>query len=451
MTSRLPTLLALANDLASGRTTATRLVEDCLERIRDDNGEGSRTFIHVDVEGALAAAAKMDTLRNAGTHPSPYAGIPISTKDLFDIEGQVTRAGSRVLDKTAPAGRDAPPVSRLRQAGFISIGRTNMTEFAFSGLGMNPHYGTPLNPWDRATGRIPGGSSSGAAISVSDGMAHAALGTDTGGSCRIPAAFTGLVGFKPTACRVPLEGCLPLSPSLDSVGSIARSVQCCATIDAIISNEPHPTGETISLNGLRFAAPTNLVLNDIDPDVELLFLAALDRLRGCGVSIDNMAIPALDRIAGMNSKGGFAAPESYAYHYDLLMSRSRDYDPRVEVRIRRGSEQSALDYLRLQMQRKTLIEDVERATQGYDAIVMPTVPILPPTLASLRDDGEYGRVNLLALRNSTIINLIDGCAISIPISRRDEAPVGLMLAARHGCDRTLLALAGAVENALSQA
>src|SRR5689334_18427406 len=236
-----PTLTGLAADLDAGRTTARKLVDECLARIADPAGEGVRTFIHVDKAAAIAAADAMDHLRKANAAPSPYAGIPISIKDLFDIKGQVTRAGSRALEEDCtPAEADAPVVARLRRAGFIVIGRTNMTEFAYSGIGINPHYGTPKSIWNRRVGHVPGGSSSGAAVSVADGMAHGALGTDTGGSCRIPAAFTGLVGFKPTARRIPLTGALPLSPTLDSIGPIARSVACCATIDAVIANEIPP-------------------------------------------------------------------------------------------------------------------------------------------------------------------------------------------------------------------
>src|SRR6187455_704694 len=222
-----PTLATLAADLDAGRTTARKLVEQCLARIADPTGEGARTFIHVDKDAALVAADAMDHLRKANAAPSPYAGIPVSIKDLYDIRGQVTRAGSRALEDSAPAANDAPVVARLRRAGFVVIGRTNMTEFAYSGLGINPHYGTPKNCWRRDVGYVPGGSSSGAAVSVTDGMAHGALGTDTGGSCRIPAAYCGIVGYKPTARRIPLDGGIPLSVTLDSCGPIARSVGCC--------------------------------------------------------------------------------------------------------------------------------------------------------------------------------------------------------------------------------
>src|ERR1700748_784102 len=233
-----PTLAALANDLETGRTTARKLVEECIARIADPAGEGQRTFIHVDKDAALQAADAMDHLRKAKAAPSRFAGIPVSIKDLFDISGQVTRAGSRALEDSAPAERDAPVVARLRRAGFIVIGRTNMTEFAYSGIGINPHYGTPKSAWQRSVGHVPGGSSSRAAVSIADRMAYGALGTDTGGSCRIPAAYNGIVGYKPTQRRVPLDGGVPRSFSLDSFGPLANSVSCCAILDAVLADEP---------------------------------------------------------------------------------------------------------------------------------------------------------------------------------------------------------------------
>src|SRR6201994_1493571 len=271
-----PTLAALADDLEAGRTTARKLVEECIARIADPAGEGQRAFVHVDRDAALEAAEAIDRLRKAKAAPSRFAGIPISIKDLFDIRGQVTRAGSRALEDSAPAAADAPVVARLRQAGFIVIGRTNMTEFAFSGIGINPHYGTPKGAWKRSEGHIPGGSSSGAAVSVVDGMAHGALGTDTGGSCRIPAAFTGIVGFKPTQRRVPLDGGVPLSFSLDSFGPLARSAACCAVLDAVLADEPIQPLRPRAVKGMRLAVPTTVALDDLDDAVTKTFERALE-------------------------------------------------------------------------------------------------------------------------------------------------------------------------------
>src|SRR5438445_10615928 len=262
-----PTLATLADDLDNGRTSARKLVDECLARIADTLGEGARAFLHVDAEAAIEAAEAMDRLREVKAAPSPFAGIPVSIKDLFDIKGQVTRAGSRALEDSPPAEADAPAVARLRRAGFVVIGRTNMTEFAYSGIGINPHYGTPKGAWQRGVGHVPGGSSSGAAVSVVDRMAHGALGTDTGGSCRIPAAYNGIVGFKPTQRRVPLDGAVPLSFTLDSFGPLARSVGCCAILDAVLADEPLVALQPRPIKGTHLAVRTTLALDQ--PAAEL--------------------------------------------------------------------------------------------------------------------------------------------------------------------------------------
>src|SRR6201994_4985267 len=297
-----PTLAALADDLAAGRITARKLVEECIARIADPAGEGQRTFIHVDKDAALAAADAMDHLRKAQAAPTRFAGIPVSIKDLFDIRGQVTRAGSRALDDSAPADKDATAVSRLRRAGFIVIGRTNMTEFAYSGIGINPHYGTPKSAWQRSVGHVPGGSSSGAAVSVVDGMAHGALGTDTGGSCRIPAAFNGIVGFKPTQRRVPLDGGVPLSFTLDSFGPLARTVSCCAVLDAVLADEAVVPLKPRPIKGMRLAVPTTVALDDLDDAVARTFERALETLSRQGAQIERIAVPEFLDIGVMNSK-----------------------------------------------------------------------------------------------------------------------------------------------------
>jgi aspartyl-tRNA(Asn)/glutamyl-tRNA(Gln) amidotransferase subunit A len=441
-----PTLASLAADLEAGRTSARALVESCLARIEDESGEGRATFIKVDRAAALKAADAMDALRAAGAALSRFAGIPISIKDLFDIQGEVTKAGSTVLADAVPAAADAVTVGRLRRMGFVLIGRTNMTEFAYSGLGLNPHYGTPRNPWDRETGRIPGGSSSGAAISVTDGMAHAALGTDTGGSCRIPAAFTGLVGYKPTARRVPLAGSVPLSTSLDSIGPIARSVDCCATLDAILADEPARTLTRRAPRGLRLAVPTNLVMHDVDETVGRVFEAALSRLAAAGAVIEHVEIPEFEEVAGINAVGGFTGPESFAWHRPLLAAKREGYDPRVSVRIARGEAVPAANYIEALALRAGLIERAAARFALYDGVIMPTTPIVAPKIADLADDDAFTRTNLVALRNPTLINMIDGCAISLPIQRAGEAPVGLMLAGAGGSDRRIFEIAAGLED-----
>lgn len=442
-------LAVLAQQLAGRQITARDLVEGCVARIEDAAGQGAKTFIKVAAATARAEADAVDSQRRAGVGLPLFAGIPVSIKDLFDIRGDVTTAGSKVLRNAPPAAQDAPAVARLRAAGFIVIGRTNMTEFAFSGLGLNPHYGTPLNVFDRAVGRIPGGSSSGAAIAVTDEMAAASLGTDTGGSCRIPAALNGLVGFKPTADRVPRAGAVPLSTTLDSVGPIARTVACCAVLDAILTGEEAAAPEPFPLAGMRLLVPTSVVFDGIDKHVAACFDRALASLSRAGAAVTRLPLSELARVPELNANGGFSAPEAYAWHRQLLEQHAAEYDPRVCVRILKGREHSAEDYLRLGRERQALMKRVHAITSAYDAVVMPTVPTIAPALADLASDPEYFRMNALMLRNPALGNFLDRCAISIPMHRPGEAPAGLMLMGEYGGDRRLLAIARAAEAALS--
>lgn len=443
------TLNTLAADLAQGRTTSRALVERCLSNIAAPSGEGSRVFLKVDAERARRDADRHDQERAAGRARSPYAGIPISIKDLFDRAGDVTLAGSKLLRDAAPATHDAPSVARLIAAGFVPVGRTNMTEFAFSGLGLNCHYGTPANPFERTTRRIPGGSSCGAAVSITDEMAFAALGTDTGGSCRIPAAMCGIVGFKPTARRVPLTGAFPLSPSLDSIGPLANSVECCAIVDAVLAGESIEPLVSLPLRGLRFAVPRSYVLDDMDAHVASKFSAALTRITAAGAEVVEIPLAQLNELPALNRKGGLAPPEAYAIHRDWVTQRPDAYDHRVLARILRGKEQDAADYIQLLRARASFIERIANELMSFDAMLMPTVPIVAPPLASLDDDAAYARTNALALRNPSVVNFMDGCAISIPCHAEREAPVGLMIATLGGRDPQLLAIAQSAERALA--
>jgi aspartyl-tRNA(Asn)/glutamyl-tRNA(Gln) amidotransferase subunit A len=437
-----------AQALADGATTSRALVEECLARIVDPNGEGARAFIKVHANQARATADAMDSLRRAGRAPSRYAGIPVSLKDLFDIAGEPTPAGSRALVDAPPATVHAPVVQRMLAAGFVPLGRTNMTEFAFSGLGINPHYGTPRSPWDRAAGRIPGGSSSGTAVSVSDGMAVAGLGTDTGGSCRIPAAFCGIVGYKPTARRVPITGVLPLAPRLDSVGPLAPSVACCAVIDAVLAGETPTPPVPALLDGLRLAVPENFMLDGLDATVSAAFDRALSTLSGTGAHIVRRRFAEFDAIGPVNAKGGFAASEAYAWHRSLLAEKGSQYDPRIRMRIERGEKMSAVDYIDLINARQRIIASFDASTCEFDALVMPTVPIVPPRIDELDDERDYNRINLHILRNTAVGNFLDRCSISLPCHREGEPPVGLMLVGETMGDARLFAIAAAAEAAL---
>ena len=380
----------------------------------------------------------------------PFAGIPVAIKDICNIEGQVTRAGSVVLGDRPPAPSDALVVSRLRAAGFVPIGRTNMTEFAFSGLGLNPHYDTPRSPWDRETGRIPGGSSSGTAVAVADGMAVAGLGTDTGGSCRIPAAFCGVVGYKPTASRVPMDGVVPLAPSFDSVGPLARSVDCCAIVDAVFAAEPVPVDDRRPADRLRLAVIQDYVLDDLDETVASIFGRALTRVSAAGVDVVEVAFPELLELPEINGGGGLAPTEAYQWHRRLLSTDGDRYDQRVRRRIEAGAAMSAVDYLDVVAARRQMIERARATLADFDAFVLPSVVVVPPTIASFDSDDPdyYSKTNLLCLRNTAVGNFLDACAISLPASDPGEPPVGFMLMAGPGADHQLFSLARTIESLL---
>jgi len=293
---------------------------------------------------------------------------------------------------------------------------------------------------------VPGGSARGAAISVTDGMAHGALGTDTGGSCRIPAAYNGIVGFKPTARRIPLDGGVPLSFTLDSYGPIARSVACCVTLDAVHADEPIAPVVPRPIKGMRLAVPTSVAFDDLDAAVAQAFERALSKLSEKGALIERIAVPEFAEVATLNAKGGFSSAEAWAWHRALIARRGNEYDPRVLVRIRRGETQSAADYVDLLRDRRAMISRFDARIAPYDALVMPTIAITPPRIADLVDDDAYTKANVLSLRNCTLINTIDGCAISLPIHREGDAPVGLMLAASGGSDRRTFRFARGQEN-----
>jgi aspartyl-tRNA(Asn)/glutamyl-tRNA(Gln) amidotransferase subunit A len=438
-----PTLAELGAALRNGKTTSRALTGEALARIADPDGEGKRAFLRVYAEEARAAADAQDRQRAAGITGGPLAGIPISIKDLFDVAGEPTTAGSKALRDAPPATHDAPIVARLRAAGAVIVGKTNMTEFAYSAVGINPHFGTPGNPHDRAC--IPGGSSSGAAVSVADGFAAAAIGSDTGGSVRIPAGLCGLTGFKPTQARIPRDGAVPLSTTLDSVGPLARSVADCALIDAILAGEAPSIPDAIPVDRLCLAVPQTQMLDGLDATVAAAFTRACVALSRAGARLVDLPLREFGELPSLNAEGGFSAAEAYRWHAALLARRGNEYDPRVGSRIARGREMSAVHYLDITERRAALIAAVARLTAGFHAMLMPTLPIVAPPIAAFAQDAEYTRLNLLLLRNTTVINQLDGCAITLPIQRQGEAPVGLTLAGNRGCDKAILAIAAGVE------
>ncbi|MCC6890582.1 MAG: amidase [Hyphomicrobiales bacterium] len=443
------TLAGAAQALAAGEITSRELVEACLERAMDPAGEGARAFTRIDAQQARATADAIDRMRKAGTQPGRFAGVPIAVKDLFDVAGQPTTAGSRVLADRPPAECDAAAIARLRACGFVIVGRNNMTEFAYSGLGMNHHFGTPANPWRRDERRIPGGSSSGAAVAVADAMAVSALGTDTGGSCRIPAALSGVTGFKPTAARVPRDGVVPLSTSLDSVGPLAASVSCCAILDSIVAGEPIEEPAALAVAGLRVGLVGRYAMNGIDDTVAAAWERSLGRLSAAGARIMEIGLDVLDEIPRINARGGLVGAEAYAWHRTLLESKSHLYDPWVLQRFEAGRSQSAADYIDTIESRRRIQQAVRSRTAAVDVLLAPTVPIVAPRCAELADVEAANRTNLFLLRNPALVNFLDGCAISLPCHLPGEAPVGLMLIAGTGEDRRLLAIASAVESLLA--
>lgn len=421
-------------------------LEQALNRISDPKGEGARACLTIYADAARKAADAADARTKSGTPLGPLDGAIVTVKDLFDIEGEITRAGSRVLPtRSKPAAADAAIVTRLREAGAVIVAKTNMTEFAYSGLGANPHFGTPGNPADRK--RVPGGSSSGAAVAVADGMCEIGIGSDTGGSTRIPAAFCGVTGFKPTVKRVPRTGAFPLSFTLDSVGPIARSVADCANADAVMAGETPSPLATVDLKSVRAGFAQGYVIEGLDETVGNAFPQALAKLaphwKGSDIRLD-----ALDIMHAANARGGIAPPEAYAIHRELLAEAGEGVDPNVRARLLRSANVSAADYILAMRDRERGIAQMETVFDKVDVLVMPTTPIVAPTMDEVSTAEGFTAKNTLALRNTAIWNFFDVCAISLPMRFGNALPCGLMLVGRHGEDRKLLAIAAAVERQL---
>ena len=439
------TVAQLAAALAAGRTTSRALIEEALARIADPAGEGARTFIKVYADTARQEADHADLLRKAGQVRSAIDGLPISLKDLYDVGGDITRAGSKVLADAPPAKTDAPAVARLRAAGAINLGRTNMVEFAFGATGINPHYGTPRNPWDRAIGRVPGGSSSGAAVAVADGMGVMGLGSDTRGSVRMPAALCGVAGFKPTARRIPREGVFPLSYTLDSVGPLANSIACCAAYDAVLAGEPITPLPALPVQGLRLLRPMSSAFDGLDREVADAFDAALTKLSAAGAQIRHVRLPGFDHQAAYYKSGGYSGAEIIHIHKPW-MARLAEYDPRVGQRIKLGSQLTALDYVEFNQLRAAFQCEVAASMASFDAIVMPTVPCIAPTIAEAgASDEAYAKWNMRIVSLCGLINFLDGCAATIPCQPRGAAPVGLSVCGIAMSDQHTLAVANAIE------
>lgn len=443
-------LIAARDRVRNGTQTASDLLDACLAAAAAPEARHALTQLRADDARAVALAA--DNARAAGQPLPALAGLAVSVKDLFDVHGEVTTAGSKVLRNVPPALADAAAVARLRNAGAALIGRSNMTEFAFSGVGINPHYGTPANVamarLGDATPRIPGGSTSGGAASVASGAAFAALGSDTAGSIRIPAALQGLVGFKNTAALTPTAGALPLSTTLDTVCAITHSVRDAVVLHEVLADRSVAL-EGRPLRATRFAVARSVMLDDLAPAVALAFDATIDALSNAGASIEDLPLTELTELGEMQARGSFSAAEAWAWHRELLTRREADYDHRVVRRMRIGETMTAADYIDLHRKRSDWIVRMHAALRGFDAVLSPTIPILAPPIAELEHDDEaFFRTNGLLLRNTIAVNLLDGCAITLPCHSPGTAPVGLMLWAPGHRDDRLLDTALAVEAAL---
>ncbi len=429
-------------------TTTRDKLETILARLAGRAAD-ERVFLRVYEDAARIAADAADARRRGGLSFGPLDGAIVSIKDLFDVAGETTLAGSIALRDAPPADRDAAIVRRLRQAGAVIVGRTNMVEFAFSGLGLNPHYGTPGNAADPS--RIPGGSSSGAGVSVAEGTSEISIGSDTGGSVRIPAALNGVVGFKPTAHRVPLDGTFPLAPSLDSIGPLARNVQDCAFTDAVMAGEdprvlkPHP------LAGLRIGVPHGRLFTQTEPMVEQAFEASLTRLSEAGARIADHGIEdLLEAMAQITETASIASIEASEVHADWLNAKAAEIDPRVRWWIARSSTVPAPTYIRMLRRRRALAAAMDERLSPVDVLALPATAVTAPLIAPFEgDDKLYNKMDGLILRNTMFGNQFDLTAISLPIPGT-ALPVGLMLVARHGHDRRLLEIAAGVEALLAR-
>jgi aspartyl-tRNA(Asn)/glutamyl-tRNA(Gln) amidotransferase subunit A len=442
--------LQLAGMIQSGVADPREIAEATLAGIEACDEPGLFVLVTADRARAEAAAAS-DRVR-AGQPRSLLDGVPVAWKDLFDLQGAATTAGSRVLARQAAATEDAAVVQRLRAAGMVSVGRVGMTEFAFSGLGLNPHFGTPRNPHGGGEARIPGGSSSGSAVAVARGLVSVSIGTDTGGSVRIPAAFNGIVGYKATYGRYPMEGVFPLSRSLDSLGVLCRTVADAVAVDAAMQGKVGSDVTRRAIAGTRIVVPTNVVFDDAEPAVVERFEAALDRLSRAGARIECRALAAFDGVLEVGAKrGALVTAEAYALHVARLSGpAAEEMDPRVASRIRSGANISMVDLVEIRDARARLIADVRRDVGPEAFVAYPTVAHVAPLMKPLeQDDALYVQTNVRTLRNTMLGNFLEWCGVSLPCGTDGRGlPVGFLLSAPGGKDAELLGLAVDVEDIL---
>jgi aspartyl-tRNA(Asn)/glutamyl-tRNA(Gln) amidotransferase subunit A len=432
----------LAAALERGDFSAAELVELTLARLELDGA--SSVFISLMRERAMEDARASDDRRRKGACLSAWDGIPLAWKDNYDIEGMPTTVGSDIYRAAPPARRDAALVAASRATGLVAVGKTNMTEFAYSGLGLNPHYGTPENPGAALPDRAPGGSSSGSAVAVAAGLVPVAIGSDTAGSVRVPASFCGVWGFKASQGHHPLGGVYPLSSSLDSVGHFANSAEDLATLDTLLRGDVGPATRAPDLRDLEFLIPETVVFDDAEPGVRTRFDAFVRHLEAEGARIERGPMPAFAETTELFRRHGtLTVAEAYTYHHDLLASDAAErMDQRVRRRMETAKGFSAQDYITLQWARRRLTRETAEFLGGR-FLLFPTVAITAPSIAVLSsDDGLFATTNLLALRNTMLGNYLGTPGVSIPIGTDDDGlPVGALISAPQGHDTRVLAAA----------
>ena len=446
-------LRTLSQALENAELSAVDLAQQTLDRAKQSDS------VFIALNDALASQANtVDEARKRGDSVPPLAGIPISTKDLFNLKGEKTLAGSVVRQALCEAeDEDAEVIKPLREAGLLFAGRTNMSEFAFSGMGKNPHYGTPLSIWDRKTGRLPGGSSSGSAVSVAEGIVVATLGSDTAGSCRIPAAFNGIVGVKPSYGRLSLDGIYPLSPTSDAPGPLAHDVDSCYLLDQLMSGQSSPSDSlpTLKIHPvelLKLVVPQSRVLDELDEEVQTAFAQSLDALRASGVSIVEADMSSINDCIDIFAKRAIVIHEAYHHHRQMLEQYGDQYDPFVQQRMLSGAAISDQEQITRYQEKARIIEQFNQQfrTTGGDALLYPTVACIPPAISETDDFDNARAVNLRCLRNTATANYFDGCSISLPCHKSGTAPVGLMLSAMNGDDESLYRISAAVEHVIKE-
>lgn len=443
------TAKALADDLRAGRKDPVDLVAEVYDRITA-HGDAA-LFIRQTRDRADAEARAARERLRAGNPASLLDGVPLAWKDLFDLKGTVTTAGSAVLKGSAPAVADAALVRAGMRAGLVTVGAVNMTEFAYSGIGLNPHHGTPRNPRDPKVARSPGGSSSGSGAVVAAGIVPLSIGTDTGGSIRIPAAFNGVVGYKTSTGHYPMDGVFPLSRTLDTLGPLARTVEDCVLADTVLRGLAAPSVRAADIAALDLVIPDVVMFDTLDPAVAAAFEATVARLGGAGARIRRIALPELaETVAAMGRYGPLTSAEALDVHWDRLHGPDEaGMDPRVVRRIRMADKMTAVDLIRLKAERARLIARLNERL-GDALLICPTTPSVAMPIAPLEADVEvFFHHNFRTLRNTAIGNFLDWCGLSIPNGTDpDGMPTGLMICARHGRDTALLAAGLALETTI---